>query len=183
MLRLSAMTETSTIAGDDPPALEVAGSIRGGDVPRLQQLLAAHPDVEVLDALLDAGAEIDAGGAVIARGTPLQDAVAFGQWIAGRLAEGHRRAALDQPAAALGLVDVVAAQLGDTPDEDISMAFWYACHGGRHATAEPRLEAGADINRAAPWDGLTPLDAALRSGADELGSWLRSRGARAADAG
>ena len=135
MLRLSAMTETSTIAGDDPLALEVAGSIRGGDVPRLQQLLAAHPDVEVLDALLDAGAEIDAGGAVIARGTPLQD------------------------------------------------AFWYACHGGRHATAEPRLEAGADINWAAPWDGLTPLDAALRSGADELGSWLRSRGARAADAG
>ena len=63
------------------------------------------------------------------------------------------------------------------------MAFWYACHGGRHATAEPRLEAGADINWAAPWDGLTPLDAALRSGADELGSWLRSRGARAADAG
>jgi hypothetical protein len=38
------------------------------------------------------------------------------------------------------------------------------------------LERGTDIN----WvghDGLTPLDAALRSDAHELARWLRSRGA------
>jgi hypothetical protein len=35
--------------------------------------------VEVLDALLDAGADIEAKGAVIAGGTPLMDAVAFAQ--------------------------------------------------------------------------------------------------------
>jgi ankyrin repeat protein len=241
--------ETTTIAGDDPLALEVAGSIRAGDVGRLQQLLAEHPelaraqiadpacddtrsllhiaadwpghvrngpdvvqtlvaagcdvnargsgritetplhwaassdDVEVLDALLDAGADIDAGGAVIARGTPLEDAVAFGQWNAARRLVERGAAVTFREAAALGLVDVVAAQLGDTPAEDISMAFWYACHGGRRATAEPLLRAGADIDWVAPWDGLTPLDAALRSDADELASWLLARGARAADAG
>ena len=119
MLRLSAMAETSTIAGDDPLALEVAGAIRGGDVSRLQQLLAAHPDVELLGALLDAGAEIDAGGAVIARGTPPQDAVAFGQWNAARRLVERGAAVTFREAAALGLVDVVAAQLVDARDEDI----------------------------------------------------------------
>src|SRR5436190_9521773 len=41
---------------------------------------ASSDDVDVLDALLDAGADIDAGGGVIGGGTPLDDAVAFGQW-------------------------------------------------------------------------------------------------------
>ncbi|GAA1305337.1 hypothetical protein Psi02_79240 [Planotetraspora silvatica] len=41
---------------------------------------ASSDDVEVLDALLDAGADLEAPGAVIAGGTPLGDAVAFGQW-------------------------------------------------------------------------------------------------------
>jgi len=41
---------------------------------------ASADDVEVLDALIDAGADVEAPGAVIAGGTPLSDAVAFGQW-------------------------------------------------------------------------------------------------------
>jgi Ankyrin repeat len=41
---------------------------------------ASSDDVEALDALLDAGADIEAAGAVIAGGTPLDDAVAFAQW-------------------------------------------------------------------------------------------------------
>lgn len=41
-------------------------------------------DVAVLDALLDAGADIEGAGAVIGDGTPLADAVAFGQWNAAR---------------------------------------------------------------------------------------------------
>jgi uncharacterized protein len=40
---------------------------------------ASSDDVEVLDALLDAGADIEADGSVIDGGTPLADAVAFGQ--------------------------------------------------------------------------------------------------------
>jgi ankyrin repeat protein len=45
---------------------------------------ASSDDVEALDALLDAGADIEADGAVIGDGTPIADAVAFGQWKAAR---------------------------------------------------------------------------------------------------
>jgi uncharacterized protein len=41
---------------------------------------ASSNDVAVLDALLDAGADIHASGAVIGRGSPLADATAFAQW-------------------------------------------------------------------------------------------------------
>ncbi len=68
---------------------------------------ASSDDVEVLDALLDAGAEIDANGAVIAGGTPLADATAFGQWHAARrLVERGAHAGLWE-AATLGLLDRV----------------------------------------------------------------------------
>jgi ankyrin repeat protein len=66
---------------------------------------ASSDDVEVLDALLDAGADIDAPGAVIGGGTPLDDARAFGQWRAAhRLVERGARTTL-QDVATLGLMD------------------------------------------------------------------------------
>ena len=53
---------------------------------------ASSDDVEVLDALLDAGADIEAPGGVIGGGTPLADARAFGQWRAAhRLVERGAR--------------------------------------------------------------------------------------------
>jgi hypothetical protein len=45
---------------------------------------ASSDDIDALDALVAAGADIEAPGAVIAGGTPLDDAVAFGQWQAAR---------------------------------------------------------------------------------------------------
>ena len=45
---------------------------------------ASSNDVDVLDALLDNGANIEATGAVIGGGTALADAVAFGQWQAAK---------------------------------------------------------------------------------------------------
>ena len=60
------------------------------------------------------------------------------------------------------------------------MAFWYACHGGQRPTAELLLEHGAELDWIAPWDGLTPLDAAARSEAAAVVEWLRGRGARTA---
>jgi uncharacterized protein len=36
------------------------------------------------------------------------------------------------------------------------------------------------VNWVPPWEPLTPLDAAARSGADDLVQWLRTRGARPA---
>jgi len=143
---------------------------------------ASSDDVEILDALLDAGADIDADGAVIADGTPLTDATAFGQWrTARRLVERGAHAGLWE-AATLGLLDRVRAVCaGDSAPtaQDVTGSFWGACHGGRQATAEFLLDHGADINWVG-WDGLTPLDAAERHGARDLADWLRAHGARSA---
>ena len=143
---------------------------------------ASSDDVDVLDALIGAGAEIEASGSVIDGGPPLSDAVAFGQWRAARrLVERGAQATLWH-AAALGLMDRVvdhfSSETPPTPDE-VTNAFWCACHGGQRQTAEYLLDRGAELN----WvghDRLTPLDAAERSKADELADWLRARGASAA---
>jgi DNA-binding transcriptional ArsR family regulator len=85
-------------------------------------------------------------------------------------------------AATLGLLDrveaLIVAEPGLTPEE-LTGNFWGACHGGQHATAEYLLAHGADLNWIG-WDGLTPLDAAERSDAIALATWLRARGARSA---
>ena len=143
---------------------------------------ASSDDVEVLDALLDAGADIEAPGAVIGGGTPMADAAAFGQWKAARrLVERGARTSLWE-AAALGLMDRVkrcfASDQPPSPD-GITEAFWCACHGGQQRAAEYLLAKGADINWIG-YDDLTPLDAASRSKADALVRWLRDRGARSA---
>lgn len=143
---------------------------------------ASSDDVEVLDALLDHGADIEATGAVIGGGTALADAVAFGQWRAARrLIERGAIPNLWQ-AAALGLLDAVerlSATAGSAAPGDVTTAFWCACHGGQRATAEYLLHRGADINWIG-FDGLTPLDAALRSDAADVSAWLRTRGAQSA---
>jgi ankyrin repeat protein len=143
---------------------------------------ASGDDLEALDALLDAGADIEADGAVIAGGTPLADAVAFGQWQAARrLIERGAQASLWE-ATALGLMATVEEHFARDPaptPADITNAFWCACHGGQLAAAQHLLERGADLN----WvghDGLTPLDAASRSGADEVVAWLRGHAAGSA---
>jgi uncharacterized protein len=141
---------------------------------------ASSDDVDALDALLDAGADIEAGGGVIGGGTPLADAVAFGQWNAARrLVERGASTTLWQ-AAALGLLDRVsdAFRRPEPPaQDDITNAFWCACHGGQRETAEYLLDRGADRDRIGH-DDLTPLDAARRSGADDVVAWLPTVGAR-----
>ena len=68
------------------------------------------------------------------------------------------------------------------PDgDDVSAAFWGACHGGRRECAEYLLGQGADRDWLAPWERATPLDAAVRDGADDLVTWLRERGAVSAE--
>lgn len=146
---------------------------------------ASCDDVEALDALLDAGAEIEATGAVIAGGTPLTNAVAFAQWNAAhRLVERGARTTLGD-AAALGLLDRVEEYFGgEQPAErEINHAFWLACHGGQHGTAEYLLDRGADPNWLPDWERLTPLDAARRNGFAGLVTWLRERGGRSAGEG
>jgi hypothetical protein len=133
---------------------------------------ASSDDIDALDALLDAGADINAAGAVIGGGTALNDATAFGQWNAARRLVERGAAVSAWDAAALGLMD----RLGDAAPDDIDELFWAACHGGQRETAEHLLAAGANINWVG-YDDLTPLDAAERSGAKELASWLRTKGA------
>jgi ankyrin repeat protein len=139
---------------------------------------ASSNDVDVLDALLDAGADIEADGAVIAHGTALADATAFGQWAAARRLIERGAAARLGEAASLGLLDRVDTHLATDPGRtEVTSAFWMACHGGQRATAEVLLDHGADLNWIG-YDGLTPLDAAHRSGAAEVVAWLRDIGAR-----
>jgi hypothetical protein len=144
---------------------------------------ASSDDVAVLDALLDAGADIEAPGAVLGGGSPLADACGFGNWAAARrLVERGARTLLSD-AAALGLLDRVETAFGEGsgPDREvITMAFWQACHGGQQATADFLLDRGADINWIG-WDDKTPLDLVDEASQPELATWLRSHGARRAE--
>lgn len=144
---------------------------------------ASSDDVEVLDALLDAGADIEAPGAVLGGGPPLADARGFKQWrVAFRLVERGARTTLVD-AATLGLHDRVEGYFTNVtpPSKDVvTHAFWGACHGGRLRCAEYLLHQGAELDWVPPWENLTPLDAAEREHVDELAGWLRDRGAKRA---
>jgi len=170
----AAIVETLVAAGAD-----VNARFGGAHTETPLHWAASCDDVAVLDKLLDLGADIEAPGAVIAGGTPLADAVAFGQWkAANRLIEHGAKANLWQ-AAALGLMDRVEDRFTTDPPptaDEITQAFWLACHGGQRTTAEYLLQRGADINWIG-YDNLTPLGAAERSGATELVGWLKLRGA------
>ena len=140
---------------------------------------ASSDDVAVLDALLEAGADLEAPGAVCTGGTAMSDAVVFAQWRAARrLLERGARTTIWQ-AAALGLAEEVqrhsAASPAPTP-RDITNALWHACRGGQRATAELLVAHGADIN----WvghDRKAALDVALEGGHAALADWLRAHGA------
>jgi hypothetical protein len=144
---------------------------------------ASSDDLAALDALLDAGADIEADGGVIGGGTPLDDARAFLQWrTARRLVERGAVVSLGS-AATLGLTDRVEACYALDPPPSAaatSAAFWHACHGGQQAVAEFLLSRGADIDWIPPWERLTPLDAARRSDARGLADWLVASGATSA---
>lgn len=173
----------ATVAALVEAGADVNARFRGPHAETPLHWAASSNDVEALDALLDAEADIEAGGGVIGGGTPLADARAFGQWQAAhRLVERGARTTLVD-AATLGLMDRLHTYFpSDTeplPDE-ISHAFWGACHGGQQRAAEYLVNRGADVNWVPPWEELTPLDAAERSGAGELVVWLQGRGARSA---
>jgi ankyrin repeat protein len=143
---------------------------------------ASSNDVGVLDALLDAGAEIEAPGAVFTGGTPMSDAVVFAQWRAARRLLERGATTTIWQAAALGLLDRVRDLCSIEPrpaHEQITNAFWNACRGGHQPTAEYLLDLGADLN----WvghDRKTPCDVAHECGDDNLIQWLRARGAKRA---
>jgi ankyrin repeat protein len=141
---------------------------------------ASSDDVALIDALLDAGADIERPGSSINGGSPLSCAVGYGQWAAARrLVERGARTLLWHEAA-VGLMKRIAQRFETEPHpgpEEISGAFWNACRGGQIAAAQWLLKCGADPKWRAPWSGQTPLDIAERSGHGDLAAWLTGNGA------
>ena len=169
-------------AGADPSAA-VTGSWHA-ETPL--HWAASSDDAEVAAALIDGGADIQARGASIAGGTPLDDAVGYGCWHVARLLV-ERGAPVQRlwHAGALGMTGRVAELLGSDPppnQEEIDHAFWQACHGGQLRTAEFLLARGADINAVPDHTKDTPLDAAPGPDTrrEAVMSWLREHGARSA---
>jgi uncharacterized protein len=146
---------------------------------------ASNDDVMLIDALLDAGADIEHPGSSIDGGSPIQSALGYAQWAAARrLWERGAETGLSH-AAALGFTETVTSLVETSqppPDRaDISVAFWNACRAGQLPVARYLLAHGADLNWLAPWDGSTPLDAAAAKHQRETAAWLRENGARSGD--
>ncbi|MEW1929730.1 ankyrin repeat domain-containing protein [Streptomyces sp. NPDC088360] len=171
-----AVITTLIAAGADPDARFV-----GAHTETPLHWAASNDDVTALDALIAAGADIEASGAVIGGGTPLADARGFGQWRAARRLLEHGARADLQDAATLGPLDQVEAFLAapDSPTASaITSAFWGACHGGHLPTAQRLLRQGADVNWIG-FDDMTPLDIARAQDADDMVQWLLTQGAKA----
>ena len=83
--------------------------------------------------------------------------------------------------AALGMRSRAEELLAASPPgkQQLTDAFWQACHGGQRRMAEYLLGLGADLNGTPSWGEATPLDAAdgLDTGRGALVEWLRSQGA------
>ncbi len=136
---------------------------------------ASCDDVATIDVLLDAGADIEAEGAVIGGGPPLNDAAAFGQWAAARRLVERGAVTVLWQEAALGMIDAVRARLtvAERPSADtLANALWSAAHGGHLAVAQLLVEHGADPS----WvghDGLTAAEAATQRRRRGRRGWLR----------
>ena len=172
-------------AGADPNALTTA---RGSDKPgpgseTPLHYAASSDDLEVAEALIDGGADIEVPDGSI--GTPLDNAVGYTCWHVARLLVA-RGARVEKAwhAAALGMLDRLEAVLGSDPlAQDVSQAFWHACAGGQRRAAQYLLSRGADLAWEPDYAHGTPLDAASGHSTrqENVMNWLRELGARSAD--
>jgi hypothetical protein len=173
-------------AGADPNALTTSqGSQTGPGSETPLHYAASSDDVDVAEALIDAGADIEVPDGSI--GTPLDNAVGYGCWHVARLLV-KRGARVDKAwhAAALGMLDRLEELLGGNPSaQEVSQAFWHACTGGQRRAAEYLLLRGADLNWEPDYAHGTLLDAAsgLSTRQENVISWLRALGARSANSG
>jgi ankyrin repeat protein len=146
---------------------------------------ASSDDVDVAEALIDGGADIQAPAGSIAGGSPLDNAVGYGCWRVARLLV-QRGARVDHlwHAAALGMLTRTAELLAGAEPYEINSAFWQACAGGQRRAAELLFAHGADLNWIPDYAKGTPLDQAgsIDTGRQALVSWLQERGARSANA-
>lgn len=175
-------------AGADPNAAASGsgGTGRGGTGGAAETPLhwaASTDDVEVAEALIDLGADLEAPGGSIA-GTPLANAVGYGCWHVARLLVG--RGALVGSlwqAAALGdrrrIDEFLAADPAPSQDA-LDEAFWQACHGGQRRAAEYLVARGASVSGLPGYAGRTSaLEVAGEPDTrrQALVAWLTERGA------
>jgi ankyrin repeat protein len=141
---------------------------------------ASNDDVELIDALLDAGADIEHPGSSIGGGSPIESALGYAQWAAvRRLWERGARIRLSH-AAVLGLLPLVTSMVETSPPpppDELSVALWNACRAGQLAVAQYLADQGADVNWRAPWSGETPFDAARAQHQRPVVAWLLERSA------
>ncbi len=158
---------------------DVDARFHGGHVETPLHWAASSDDVDVIDALLLAGADIEAEGAVLGGGSPLADATGFGQWNAARLLVERGAVMRLSDAAGIGMIDRMEAIVSaDPPDQfTLDAGLWSACNGDQQRAAEFLVVRGANVNWIG-WDDMTPLDVAVHGGHHGIADWLRSRGAR-----
>jgi ankyrin repeat protein len=161
-------------AGADPNA------DTGGDRPETPlHWAASSDDADVADALIAAGARLETPGGSI--GTPLDNAIGYGCWNVARLLV-QRGARVDKlwHAAALGIGPRLEELLGSAPaptPDDITEAFWQACHGGQRRAAERLLASGADPDATPGYSDQSAIEvaAAPDTQRENLVTWLRGR--------
>jgi ankyrin repeat protein len=140
---------------------------------------ASNDDVELIDALLDAGADIECPGSSIDGGSPLQSATGYGQMNAVRRLVERGAVYFVWHAAALGMMPELAELVAaGPPPDDLNGALWQASLNGNFDALSYLVEHGADVNWQAPWSGESPLDVAESNGHDEAAAWLVEHGAR-----
>ncbi len=142
---------------------------------------ASNDDTDLIDALADAGADLEAPGSSIASGPPLQSATCYGQWNAARRLVDRGASVNIFTAACLGMLPDLEHLVSASPPPtatELGGALWNASRAGQLAAAEYLVNAGADVNWPAPWSGETPYDAATAGGQPQLAAWLAARSGR-----
>jgi ankyrin repeat protein len=162
-------------AGADPNAVVSKGT--QAETPL--HWAASSDDADVADALISGGADMETPGGSI--GTPLDNAIGYGCWnVARLLVQRGARVGKLWHAAALGMMPRVEELLAATPapsPDDLTEAFWQACHGGQRRTAERLLAGGADPNATPGYSGQAPAEVAAELGPqrENLITWLNDR--------
>ena len=172
-------------AGAEPNVRTEGAKNEPGETPL--QYAASNDDVEVAEALVLGGADIEARGGSIAGGIALENAIGYGCWRVARLLLQHG-AKVEKlwHAAALGMTSLVEKFLQESPapsSQEVNHAFWQACRGGYRRTAECLFARGADLTWIPDYARETPLEIASNAGMDTgreaLVNWLREKGAQA----
>lgn len=177
-------------AGADPnTAMPQGDDIEIAETPL--HWAASANDIEALDALLDAGAAVDALGGIFGGCTPYQEAIIFENYDAAR--QLLRRGATNYlpGAAALGAAELIDGFFGDdgivrtdsavlphwnsvpVAQSLLDRAFQFACRAGHLTVAKGLLRRGADHTAATPVH-TTARDEAQSNGHADVVEWLQS---------